>query len=455
MKQLNIAYGDRKQMQEELHRIKQFVDASMSYYFQILSAMQDTSVVQEVVDFLHENFPQSVCIANSTAGNIRNCDEGGQIQIIANAFEYSTTKYKILQYEFDDDDMSGIASDIKNKAGQCDWLKAVEIYHTVPRMSTSFLCDELSDLDNQIQMFGGIVCSTNIESSDSFIYSDEFGFSSNGILCIFLGGEDLHVDAIKISGWKPIGRTFRVTKAKGNVLYQLSGVAAYEIYKKYLNIQNDENFFMNALDFPLMFEHNGSTIFRASAASNNDGSIRLSANVEEGSIVRLSYGEPRTIIQIIQEKSEMIKAFQPEVMHIFSCAARKAFWSTRTPTYEIKALRCISDSMGFFSHGEFLREKGMVNQHNLTLVVASFREGEKKEHYSYELQQNDEEITSSKIPLAARMATFIRETSYELEQINSRLEVMNQQLKGVATTDALTGLGNRLVFNDILNAIDT
>lgn len=55
--------------------------------------------------------------------------------------------------------------------------------------------------------------------------------------------------------------------------------------------------------------------------------------------------------------------------------------SIHTPTYELKALRSVGDSTGFFSHGEFLREKGMVNQHNLTLVVASLREGEKKEHF--------------------------------------------------------------------------
>ena len=296
----------------------------------------------------------------------------------------------------------------------------------------------------KIKVFGGIVCSSDITSSNSFIYSTAEGYSENGLLCLFLGGDDMYVDSIKISGWKSIGRTFRVTSSNGSVLKELDGMPAYDVYKRYLNIQNDENFFINALDFPIMYEHNNTTIVRASASSN-----------DEGSIVRLSYGEPQMIIESINNKGLNIREFQPDVMHIFSCAARKAFWATYTPTYELSSLKPICSSSGFFSHGEFLREKGLLNQHNLTLVIASIREGEKKNNVNPKLLDDDKKIINTKLPLATRMATFIRETSYELEQINSRLEVMNQQLQGVATTDALTGLDNRLAFNDMLNAIES
>ena len=59
-----------------------------------------------------------------------------------------------------------------------------------------------------------------------------------------------------------------------------------------------------------------------------------------------------------------------------------------------------------------------------------------------------------KLPLAARMATFIRETSFELEEMNSKLQVYNHQLKGIATTDPLTGLENRLSFDNLLKKIE-
>lgn len=162
---------------------------------------------------------------------------------------------------------------------------------------------------------------------------------------VLYGGDEFYVESIKISGWKQIGRNFRVTKAKGNVVYELDGIPAYDVYYKYLNIENDENFFVNALEF------------------------------QEGSIIRLSYGEPQTIMEAIQQESQKIMDFTPDMLHVFYCAARKAFWMSQEPTYEIKPFKTVCPSTGFFSHGEFLREKGHLNQHSITLVLAAMREG--------------------------------------------------------------------------------
>ena len=455
MKQLHFAYTDEISFKAELDDVMHEFENAKSFYFQLFSAVLDLSMLEQATAILRERFQGCVCIANSTAGNIINSDESATVTVIANIFEYESSRFEALQYKFGSRKMEEIAEEIKLEASKRPWTKAIEIYYTVPRMSTSFICDNLAGLDAKIKIFGGIVCSSDITSSDSFVYSTVGGYSENGLLCLFLGGEDLNIDSIKISGWKAIGRTFRVTRSDGSIIYELDKMPAYDVYKRYLNIQNDDNFFINALDFPIMYEHNNTTIVRASASSNDDGSLNMSANVDEGSIVRLSYGEPQMIVESIHNKSLAIKDFQPDVMHIFSCAARKAFWATYTPTYELSPLKSICDSSGFFSHGEFLREKGFLNQHNLTLVIASIREGDKKISPQPKTISDVERKINTKLPLATRMATFIRETSYELEQINSRLEVINEQLQDVATTDALTGLDNRLAFNDMLTAIET
>ena len=269
---------------------------------------------------------------------------------------------------------------------------------------------------------------------------------------VFYGGEDFFVDSRKISGWKPIGRNFHVTRSVGNVLYELEGIPAYEVYNKYLSIKNDGNFFYNALEFPMLYEHNGVSIVRAAGASNPDGSLSMSSDIDEGSIVRLSYGEPRLIVEKIREESTKCEEFGPEVQHLFSCAARKAFWHEHEPTYEIAPLKGLAASTGFFSHGEFLREKGHMNQHNITLVIASMREGPAVRRERAKGEDIRESMTT-RLPLAARMATFIRETSFELEQMNSKLRVMNEHLQDVATTDSLTGLENRLAFDEMLSNI--
>ena len=428
-------------------------NGSPTVCFQIHSEELDPEKLKPVWTTLEHVFPNVPWFGNSTSGNIADCEKTAEISVSAIIFEKPTTKIQVYQYDFSNKSVSDIANEIVKEANRTPWVKAVEIYHCISPFSTTLLCEGLDALDPAIQVFGGIVCSPDITSPNSCVFSSVGGYSKTGLLVVLYGGKDFFVESRKISGWKPIGRNFHVTRSEGNVLYELGGIPAYEVYNKYLNIKNDNNFFYNALEFPMLYEHNGISIVRAAGASNPNGSLTMSSDIDEGSIVRLSYGEPQLIVEKIKAESENAELFAPEVLHIFSCAARKAFWSQHEPTYEIKPFKGIASSTGFFSHGEFLREKGHLNQHNITLVIASMREGPIVQH---EHPKNDvvQSIKSTRLPLAARMATFIRETSFELEQINSKLRVMNEHLQDVATTDSLTGLENRLAFDALLATIN-
>ncbi len=455
MKNRVFAFKDTVTFENELALFSAWCKehGSPSVCFQIHSEELEQEKLAPVWNTLERVFPNTPWFGNSTSGNIADCEKANDISVSAIIFEKPTTKFQIYQYDFSKKSINEIANEIVKEANQNPWVKAVEIYHCIAQFSTTLLCEGLDALAPDIQVFGGIVCSPDITSPNSCIFSSVGGFTKTGLLVVFYGGPDFHVESRKISGWKPIGRNFHVTRSEGNVLYELGSIPAYEVYNKYLNIKNDNNFFYNALEFPMLYEHNGISIVRAAGASNPDGSLTMSSDIDEGSIVRLSYGEPQLIVEKIKTESENSEQFAPEVLHIFSCAARKAFWSKHEPTYEIAPFKGLASSTGFFSHGEFLREKGHLNQHNITLVIASMREGPivKRERPKSETFHPQK---STRLPLAARMATFIRETSFELEQINSKLRVMNEHLQDVATTDSLTGLENRLAFDALLNTIN-
>ena len=425
---------------------------SPTMYFQIHSAILEPEKLKPIWDILDRFFPDVPWVGNSTSGNIVDCEVATEISVSAVIFEKPTSKFIVRQYDYSRESVGGIAQNIVGETKENPWIKAVEIYHCISPFSTTALCEGLDGLASDIQVFGGIVCSPDITSPNSCVFSSEEGYTKSGLLVLFFGGPDFYVDSRKISGWKPIGRNFHVTRSEGNILYELGGIPAYEVYNKYLNIKNDQNFFYNALEFPMLYEHNGVSIVRAPGSSNPDGSLTMSSDIDEGSIIRLSYGEPGLIVDRIREESEKCGEFGPQVQHIFSCAARKAFWSQREPTYEITPFKGLASSTGFFSHGEFLREKGHLNQHNITLVIASMREGPAVGKNREKADDIRAEMTT-RLPLAARMATFIRETSFELEQINSKLRVMNEHLQDVATTDSLTGLENRLAFDELLKNI--
>ncbi len=442
MKQIQFEYHERKSFTEKLRAFqKDSAAGSGVRLFQIYSEVLDPAVIQDVTGAIEECFPDIPYIGCSTSGNIIDCELSGNITVVCTDFELPTTKFEIFQYDMAKLSVDDITAQILEETRKKPWVKAAEMYFTIPEGSTTRFCDGLKDLREDIQVFGGVTCSDDITSDDSCVFTKAYGFSESSIIIVFYGGEDFHVDSIKVTGWKPLGREFHVTKSQGSLLQELDGIPAYDVYHKYLNIKNDENFFYNTLEFPLFYEHNDTTILRTPVSSNADGSINMTSDMDIGSVVRISYGDPSTIVESIKHDSRRIAEFGPDVLHIFSCAARRTFWTNKEPTYEIQPFRDISASCGFFSHGEFLRTKGNLNQHNVTLVIAAMREGEKKAAAAMPEMQDIN--TLSKVPLVSRLANFISATSLELENSNKQLELVNEKLKMAAIIDGLTGLYNR------------
>lgn len=443
MQQVWFIYEEKESFKQKLLEFKNTdrVSGTGKRMFQIYSEILEPTVIQEVADAIGECFPDIPYIGCSTSGNIIDCELAGDITVVCTDFELPTTRFEIFQYDMAKQSVDEITAQIVEETKKNPWVKAIEMYFTIPEGSTTRFCDGLKDIREDIQIFGGVSCSDDITSDDSCVFTKAYGFSETSIVIVFYGGEDFHVDSIKVTGWKPLGREFHVTKSQGSLLQELDGIPAYDVYRKYLNINNDENFFYNTLEFPLFYEHNDTTILRTPVSSNADGSLNMTSDMDIGSVVRISYGDPSTIVDSIRHDSQRLAQFGPDVMHIFSCAARRTFWSNREPTYEIEPLYDISTSCGFFSHGEFLRTKGSLNQHNVTLVIAAMREGEKKA--SSAVPQAQDNYTMSRVPLVSRLATFISVTSQELENTNKQLALVNDKLNMSAIIDGLTGLYNR------------
>lgn len=443
MKQIRIVYQGKENFQKELQNFRDnygMNDAS-SMLFHIYSEILEEDVINELCDMLGQAFPEVPYIGCSTSGNLIDCQLSEEIIVVATIFEYESTKIKTFQYDLKEHTVDWITKRLTEEASENPWVKAIEMYFTIPEGSTTRFCDGLKDIRPDVQIFGGVSCSDDITSDASCVFSKTGGYSESAIIIVFYGGDDFFVDSIKITGWKPLGRKFFVTKSDGCILKELNGIPAYDIYRKYLNINNDENFFYNTLEFPLFYEHNETTILRVPVASNADGSITMSSDIEVGSTVRISYGDPKIILESIAEDSQRIREFCPDLLHIFSCAARRTFWTAKEATYELEPFRDIASSLGFFSHGEFIRTNNCLNQHNVTLVIAAMREG--KVDGSNNPVDAPKRKTMSKIPLVSRLAMFISATSLELEEMNRELETANQNLQSAAITDGLTGLYNR------------
>ena len=434
MKQFQIAYEGKKEFLKELKKFRQEWKNTSQIIFQIFSEIIGEDAVKEVSRGIEQVFPGYTWFGCSTCGNLADCRLYADIIVVATVFEKDTSRFTVFQYDTHELSMEQLTRKITDEAEENPWVKAIELYLTIPEGSTTQFSEGLRDIRPDVHIFGGVAGNDDITSDESYVFSNAGKPSRHGILAVFYGGEDFYVDSIKVTGWKPLGRKFRITKAEGTLLQELDGIPAYDVYNKYLDINNDENFFYNTLEFPLLYEYNGITILRVPMSSNPDRSISVSADIETGSTVRITYGDPKTIFESVASDSKRIKVFRPDVLHFISCVARRTFWTSDEPTHELEPFKTIAPSVGFYSLGEFLRADNYLSYHNVTLVIAAMREGEAD--MSGEQDSSESDTSLSKVPLVSRLATFISATSLELED-------MNQKLQAAAITDGMTGLFNR------------
>ena len=281
-------------------------------------------------------------------------------------------------------------------------------------------CEELSEIPGNVVFCGGGAFSEDINDTAAFVFSSVGELSDQSVVFLLIGGEDYYVRAMHVTGWKPLGRSHEVTKASGATLYMLDGRPAYEVYYRYLNIKNDENFFSNTLEFPFLYQLNQQEILRAPIAGKDDGSLIMTADIAENVQARIAYGDPSTILENVYDAAVSFQDFVPQAFTVFSCAARKTFWGVDEVGNETKPFQSLAPTSGFYTSGEFLRNGIYVNQHNVTLVIKAEREGSKGETELHKVEADREQF-SGKVSMINRLATFIQASTEELEEVNRKL----------------------------------
>ena len=453
MKQFQILYKDDEEFLERLTEIKQWRTSHSGYVtiFRIYSEDMELEHIRHICNCLDREMPDALYLGCTTNANIMDgALSDTKIILTCTIFEHETTQAEILQLPFSEENATQDVAALKKCCEANPWVQAVEMHATIMDMSMMEFCNEMSRLREDIQVFGGGAFNPDMDDDTAVVFSKGNDFLEHGIIFLLLGGEDFHTYSTFISGWKPLKRKFRVTKADREILYELDGKPALDVYRRFLNINKNDKFFSNTLEFPLFLEHGDVDILRCPLAVNDDDSLVMSSDMQEDAIVRLAYGDPETILTSIREDGQKIADFCPEVIQTFSCAARRAFWGDENISDETILFNSVAPTTGFYTHGEFLRMKGDMLNFNVTLVIVAMREGDipktgKKVNIAKAQIGND---NNEKIPIIRRFVSFIEASTAELEEMNMRLAVSS-------VTDGLTKLNNRAeIERKIRNALE-
>ena len=199
-------------------------------------------------------------------------------------------------------------------------------------------------------------------------------------------GEHLKVGYGSMGGWDPFGPERLVTRSSGNVLFELDGRSALELYKKYLGDQARE-LPASGLLFPLSIRTmKGETgIVRTILSVNEkESSMTFAGDIPEGSYARLMKANFERLIDGSQgaatKSFEAIGSTSPEVAILISCVGRKLVLKQRIEE-ETEAAREVfgpqTTLTGFYSYGEIspFAPGAKCTLHNQTMTITTLSEG--------------------------------------------------------------------------------
>lgn len=184
-------------------------------------------------------------------------------------------------------------------------------------------------------------------------------------------------------GWVPVGDPMFVTRSQGNIVYELDGKPALDVYLERLDApdiaaSDGAAFTRFALNHPLGLTHRGSEpharfIGEADYAQRALGCI---AAVTEGSSVWVMEGDHDSVLKATTEAcNDAIRGLdgnEPIGALAFDCIARRSVLGDQGIVDEIAHLAgCLHGApvAGFYTYGEIARTRGVGGFHNETLVV--------------------------------------------------------------------------------------
>ncbi|MCB9187418.1 MAG: FIST C-terminal domain-containing protein [Flavobacteriales bacterium] len=207
----------------------------------------------------------------------------------------------------------------------------------------------------------------------------------NQIVAVGFYGDNLEVGYGSVGGWDNFGAERLVTRSEGNVLYELDGESALDLYKMYLGDKAAE-LPGSALLFPLglKFDEDSDTLVRTVLAVDEDNnSMTFAGDIPEGCYVRLMKANFDKLIEganlAAEHTTQKGGASGDKLAVLISCVGRKLILGQRIDE-EVEAVQSVlgdgATITGFYSYGEIspVVESARCELHNQTMTITTFAE---------------------------------------------------------------------------------
>jgi len=336
----------------------------------------------KIIASIKKEFPYQHIIFGSTAGEI----VGNQVydnSVSVTAIEFEKSFFKISRANI-------LAHNDSFELGKAlfEQLPKENLQHIFIISEGSFvngsaLINGLEENNTQNIKISGGLCGDNERFEKTLVAYNETP-KEGEVAIIGLYGDSLEVTASSCGGWMPFGPERTITKSKDNILYEIDGLPALDLYKKYLG-EKALDLPHSALLFPLNIKAEGKDLPVVRTILNIDEdekSMIFAGDIPEQSKVQLMMASVDAIVVGAGEAAKKAMQSQknkPQIAFLVSCIGRKLVMAQRTEEEVEEVLDIIGAqtlTTGFYSYGEIApyQSQDSCELHNQTMTLTLISE---------------------------------------------------------------------------------
>lgn len=332
---------------------------------------------------LERHFPNAEIVGCSTAGEIQGTEAADET-IAAAALSFESTRVSSAHVELSDYPSSEAAGAALIARLPKEGLRHVVVFSDGSAVNGSELVVGLrSSTPDGVQVTGGLAGDAQRFERTLVVYGHQA--LPGQVLAVGFYGESLRVGYGSLGGWDPFGPERLITRSEGNVLFELDGHPALDLYRKYLG-PYAKDLPTSSFLFPLGLR----------GSDGEEGVVRTVLSIDEETDAMLFAGDMPTghYARLMKANFERLvggaelaakssavglNGDAPDFALLISCVGRRIVLKQRVEE-ELEGVRRVLGGgvplAGFYSYGEIspFSANTSCRLHNQTMTITTFCE---------------------------------------------------------------------------------
>jgi hypothetical protein len=332
----------------------------------------------------HPDQPIAELTAAWTGRALIGCSTGGQVHgdavldqsLVVTVLQFSTTLVRCAHVDLARSGSARRAGRELAEALAEPGLAAIFVLVDGLSVNGTALTEGIADVLPEVPVSGGLAA-----DGDRFAHTwtvVDGNLAEGHVSAVGFIGDDLEIGFGSMSGWEPFGPDRLVTRSFGNVLYELDGQRAADLYGEYLGAQTAQLPASGWL-LPLAVKDlDGRVVVRAvRAVHEGEGSMTFAGDIAQGSTAQLMRGSINGLVHGAQLAAKRATTGRECVAIAVSSLGRRSLLGERCEEELDAVLEALADDVvlvGFHGYGELAPVDGANDVHDQTMTITTLGE---------------------------------------------------------------------------------